>query len=181
MEDNVKSQAPDDAALLEGDSLKKLLMAKVRAQGRTKAVDSKTLFRNLVQQSLEALLELEMEEHLGYEKHDPAGRGTGNSRNGHGAKTVPGDFGQTRIDTPRDRNSSFDPKIVAKRQTSIGNFTETVISLYARVVNQKILISFYLHDKIEDQDYWMRLGLRWNVFARSGGRASPCFVVLEVP
>jgi putative transposase len=132
MEDNSHLQTADEATLLEGDSLKKLLMAKIRARGGTKAIDSKGLFQSLVQQSLEAFLELEMEEHLGYEKHDAAGRGSGNSRNGHGSKTVRGDFGQVQIGTPRDRNSSFEPKIVGKRQTSIGNFTDTVISLYAR-------------------------------------------------
>src|SRR5918911_4144018 len=96
MGDSFKPDAADNAGLLEGDSLKKLLMAKVRAQGGTKAIDSKSLFQSLVQQSLEAFLELEMEEHLGYQKHDPAGRGSGNSRNGHGAKTVRGDFGEVR-------------------------------------------------------------------------------------
>jgi putative transposase len=132
MEDNLKPDAADNAGLLEGDSLKKLLMARIRARGGTKAVDSKNLFQSLVQQSLEAFLELEMEEHLGYERHDPAGRGSGNTRNGYGSKTVRGDFGEVRIETPRDRNASFEPRIVGKRQTSIGNFTDTVISLYAR-------------------------------------------------
>jgi transposase-like protein len=111
---------------------KKSLMDQVRAAGGTQAVDTKQLFQKLVKETLEALLELEMEEHLGYPKHDPAGRGSGNSRNGASGKTVRGDFGQIEIETPRDRNSSFEPKIVAKRQTSIGNFNEAVISLYAR-------------------------------------------------
>lgn len=114
------------------DSFKKQLMDKVRAQGGTAAVNSKDFFQNLVRQTIEAFLELEMEEHLGYGKHDPGGRGTGNSRNGHGSKSVRGDFGEVRIDTPRDRNGTFEPKLVAKRQTSVGNFTELVISLYAR-------------------------------------------------
>jgi putative transposase len=111
---------------------KKSLMDQVRAAGGTQAVDTKQLFQKLVKETLEALLELEMEEHLGYPKHDPAGRGSGNSRNGASGKTVRGDFGEIEIETPRDRNSSFEPKIVAKRQTSIGNFNEAVISLYAR-------------------------------------------------
>ena len=133
MEDKVQPETPTNAELFESrNSFKKLLMDKVRAQGGTKAVDSKSLFQSLVQQSLEAFLELEMEEHLGYSKHASAGRGSGNSRNGHMAKTVRGDFGEVEIETPRDRNGTFDPKIVAKRQTSVGNFTETVVSLYAR-------------------------------------------------
>jgi putative transposase len=48
------------------------------------------------------------------------------------AKTIRGDFGEVEIETPRDRNGEFDPQIVGKRQTSVGNFTEVVISLYAR-------------------------------------------------
>jgi putative transposase len=118
--------------LADGGDFKKHLIEKLRNRGGTSAVDSRKFFQGLVQQTLEAFLEVEMEEHLGYPKDDPGGRGSGNSRNGHGAKTVRGDFGEVRIDTPRDRNASFDPKIVAKRQTSVGNFTDMIISLYAR-------------------------------------------------
>ena len=117
-----------------GDSknFKQQLMDRVRAGGGTQAVDTKQLFQNLVKDTLEVFLELELEEHLGYPKHDPEGRGSGNSRNGGTAKTVRGDFGEVEIETPRDRNSSFEPKIVAKRQTSVGNFSEAIVSLYAR-------------------------------------------------
>jgi transposase-like protein len=133
VEDKVQPETPTNAELFDSrNSFKKLLMDKVRAQGGTKAVDSKSLFQSLVQQSLEAFLELEMEEHLGYSRHAAAGRGSGNSRNGHTSKTVRGDFGELEIETPRDRNGTFDPKIVARRQTSVGNFTDTVVSLCAR-------------------------------------------------
>jgi putative transposase len=108
------------------------LIEQVRARGGTQAVNTKQVFQNLVKDTLEAFLELEMEQHLGYPKHDPEGRGSGNSRNGATGKTVRGDFGEVEIETPRDRNSSFEPKLVAKRQTSVGNFSEAVISLYAR-------------------------------------------------
>src|SRR5918911_2539928 len=121
---------PDPA--LDSKTFKKLLMDQVRARGGTEAVDTKQVFQNLVKDTLEAFLELELEEHLGYAKHDAEGRGSGNSRNGATPKTVRGDFGEIGIETPRDRNSSFEPKIVAKRQTSVGNFSEAVISLYAR-------------------------------------------------
>jgi putative transposase len=67
---------------------KQLLMNQVRAGGGTKAIDTKQLFQSLVKDTLEAFLELEMEEHLGYPKHDPEGRGSGNSRNGATPKTV---------------------------------------------------------------------------------------------
>jgi putative transposase len=113
-------------------NFKKVLMDQVRASGGTKTIDTKQLFQTLVKDTLEACLELELEEHLGYAKHDPGGRGSGNSRNGAIPKTVRGDFGEIEIETPRDRNSSFEPKAVAKRQTSVGNFSEAIISLYAR-------------------------------------------------
>ena len=116
----------------DSKEFKKLLMDQVRAGGGTQAIDTKQLFQTMVKDTLEAFLELEMEEHLGYPKYDAEGRGSGNSRNGVTSKTVRGDFGQVEIETPRDRNSSFDPKIVAKRQSSVGNFQEAVVSLYAR-------------------------------------------------
>jgi putative transposase len=65
---------------------------------------------------LESALEGEMDGHLGYRKHDPAGDGSGNSRNGHRAKTVLTDTRPVEISVPRDRDASFEPKIVAKRQ-----------------------------------------------------------------
>src|SRR2546421_1704297 len=130
---NENTDAPDFATLIQDpQALKKLLIAQVRAGGGTASFDSKAVLQSLVKQTVEAFLEVEMEEHLGYPKYASEGRGSGNSRNGVLAKTVRGDFGEVEIETPRDRNGEFDPKIVAKRQTSLGNFTETIISLYAR-------------------------------------------------
>lgn len=119
-------------ALRDRKAFKKLLMDQVRASGGTGAVDSKSVFQGLVKDTIEAFLELEMEEHLGYPKHDAEGRNSGNSRNGANSKTVRGDFGEVEIETPRDRNASFEPKLVAKRQRSVGNFGEAIISLYTR-------------------------------------------------
>jgi transposase-like protein len=130
---NENAESIDFSSLTQDpQALKKLLMAQVRARGGTPAVDSKAVVQSLVKQTLEAFLELEMEEHLGYGRYAAEGRGSGNSRNGAGTKTVRGDFGELEIETPRDRNGDFEPKLVAKRQTSMGNFTETVVSLYAR-------------------------------------------------
>lgn len=127
------AEVPDFASLIhDPEALKKLLIAQVRAGGGSQALDSKAVLQNLVKQTVEAFLEVEMEEHLGYPKHAPEGRGSGNSRNGATPKTIRGDFGEVEIETPRDRNGDFNPKLVPKRQTSIGNFTEAVISLYAR-------------------------------------------------
>ncbi len=86
----------------------------------------------LTKRLLESALEGEITDHLGYDKHDPAGRGTGNSRNGTRAKTVLTDVGPVQIDVPRDRDASFEPKIVAKRQKRLGGVDEMVISLAAK-------------------------------------------------
>src|SRR5215471_18390781 len=73
------------------------------------------LFKELKKRLLERALGAELTEHLGYETGDPAGRGSGNSRNGYSNKTVIGDDGPIELAVPRDRNSSFEPQIVAKR------------------------------------------------------------------
>jgi transposase-like protein len=130
---NENAAVIDVTGLMENPQVfKKLLIDQIRARGGTTAVDSKSIVQGLMKQTLEAFLELEMEEHLGYPPHAPEGRGSGNSRNGTTGKTVRGDFGEVAIETPRDRNGEFEPKIVAKRQTSVGNFTEIIVSLYAR-------------------------------------------------
>jgi putative transposase len=90
------------------------------------------LFKELKKRLLERALGAELTEHLGYEKGDPAGRGSGNSRNGYSNKTVIGDDGPIELAVPRDRNSSFEPQIVAKGQTRVEGFDDRIISLYAR-------------------------------------------------
>ena len=81
---------------------------------------------------LERALAEEMTGHLGYEKHDPAGRGSGNSRNGTTGKTVLTDIGAVDLAVPRDRNGTFEPQIVRKGQTRLNGFNERIIALYAR-------------------------------------------------
>ncbi|MFI9724678.1 IS256 family transposase [Streptomyces sp. NPDC052396] len=81
---------------------------------------------------LERALDAEMTEHLGYEKHDPAGRGSGNSRNGTSPKTVLTDAGAVTLAVPRDRDGSFEPRLVPKHARRLAGFNEQVLSLYAR-------------------------------------------------
>src|SRR5436853_4760555 len=69
------------------------------------------IFARLFARTMEAMLEAEMSEHLGYERYEAKGRGSGNSRNGHSQKTVrTSSGGETVIEVPRDRNGDFDPK-----------------------------------------------------------------------
>ncbi len=81
---------------------------------------------------LERALAEEMTGHLGYEKHDPAGRGSGNSRNGTSPKTLLTEVGAVDLAVPRDRNGTFEPQIVRKGQTRLDGFNERIIALYAR-------------------------------------------------
>ena len=90
------------------------------------------LLKALTARLVERALEAEMTHHLGYEKHHPAGRGSGNSRNGHGQKTLKDAQGEYEIKVPRDRQGSFDPKLVGKRQSRMPDFDQKVLSLYGR-------------------------------------------------
>src|SRR5215467_3787438 len=90
------------------------------------------LLKQLTKAVLERALEAEMSEHLGYEKHDPAGHHQGNPRNGKSRKTLQGEFGELELETPRDRQATFEPKIVRKRQTRWTGFDDKILSMYAR-------------------------------------------------
>src|ERR1700693_230444 len=90
------------------------------------------LLKELTKAILERALQAELTDHLGYEKHEPAGQPRGNTRNGKSQKTLQGDFGELELETPRDRQATFDPKIVAKGQTRWTGFDDKIISMYAR-------------------------------------------------
>lgn len=90
------------------------------------------LLTALTRQVLQSALEAEMAHHLGYDRHDPAGRGSGNSRNGTSPKTITTEVGKVTVDVPRDREGSFESRIVAKHQRRLAGFDEAVISLYAK-------------------------------------------------
>jgi len=90
------------------------------------------LINRMIKAVLERGLEVEMADHLGYDRGDPAGVGSGNSRNGFSAKTVITTAGQARIEVPRDRNGSFEPQLVPKRQRRLGSTSDMILSLYAR-------------------------------------------------
>ena len=81
---------------------------------------------------MERALSAELSDHLGYEKGDPKGKKTGNSRNGHGSKQLTGEDGEMEIAVPRDRAASFEPKIVKKGQRRFDGFDDKIISMYAR-------------------------------------------------
>ena len=90
------------------------------------------LFKQLKKALLERALGAELSDHLGYETGDPAGRGTGNSRNGHSGKTVLTGDGAVELAVPRDRNGTFEPAIVPKGERRLDGFDDRILSLYAR-------------------------------------------------
>ena len=90
------------------------------------------LFKQLKKALIERALGAELTEHLGYEKGDPGGRGTGNNRNGTSSKTILTEDGEIEIAVPRDRAGSFEPQLIAKGQTRFDGFDDKILSLYAR-------------------------------------------------
>lgn len=90
------------------------------------------LLKQLTRRLVERALEAEMTAHLGYEPHSAEGRGSGNSRNGKGSKTIQTETGEYAIEVPRDRKGSFEPQLVPKRQRRLEGFDEKVLALYAR-------------------------------------------------
>jgi putative transposase len=90
------------------------------------------LLKELQKRLLEKAMGAELTVHLGYGKHDPAGKNSGNSRNGSSPKRISGEFGHLDLAAPRDRNGSFEPQIVAKGQRRFEGFDQAIISLYSR-------------------------------------------------
>ena len=78
------------------------------------------------------MLETELDEELGYEKHEKTEEPKTNYRNGHKPKTLKSTMGEIEIAVPQDRNSEFEPKIVAKHKTNISDIEQKVINMYAR-------------------------------------------------
>ena len=123
-QDGVELSAADEQLLRE-------LTERARAGG-LKLTGEGGLLGKLTKMVVEGALEGELDDHLGYGKHAPAGRNGGNSRNGHRAKTVLTDTGALEITVPRDRDASFEPKIVAKRQRRLTGIDDMVVSLSAK-------------------------------------------------
>src|SRR6476620_8949229 len=126
------SETLDPVAMeLDQRQLAEQLLAQAKEQG-VELVGPNGLLNQLTKNVLETALDAEMAEHLGYDKHDPAGRGSGNSRNGSRSKTVFTEIGPVEIEAPRDTNSSFEPRIVKKRQRRLTGVDEIVLSLTAK-------------------------------------------------
>src|SRR5471030_687073 len=115
------------------------------------------LLKQLTKALLERAMQAEMTEHLGYEKHDPAGNNSGNSRNGATSKTLKGDFGEMPLETPRDRNGSYEPKIIGKGQTRFTGFDDKILSMYARGMSTREIQGHLWAGQAEGAKFWLQV------------------------
>ena len=118
------------AQLLSPEAMDALL-ANAEASG-TPIDGPEGLLVQITKSVLERALDVAIADHLGYDHGDPAGHGSGNSRNGHGRKTVLTTAGPVELEVPRDRNGTFTPAIVPKRKRRLGQVEDMILSLYAR-------------------------------------------------
>jgi len=111
------------------------------------------IFAQLKKKIIERTLDAEMDNHLGYTRHDPKGHNSGNSRNGRGKKTVVIDSEQVELGPPRDRNGTFEPQLIPKRQKYFEGFDEKILAMYARGMSvrdiQSCLLEMYQVDVSE--------------------------------
>lgn len=109
------------------------------------ANDVQEMLKDLLGDTLQGMLEAEMDETLGYSKYDYKEKATDDSRNGYSKKTVVSSLGEIDLDIPRDRKGEFEPQIVKKNQTDISNIEDQVLSMYAKGMTTRD-ISTHLHD-----------------------------------
>src|SRR5437763_6582495 len=125
------NREPASKPPLVDDRLADELLGRAQAEG-VELLGPDGLLSQVTKAVLERALNEEMTHHLGYEKHDPAGRGSGNSRNGVTGKRLMTEIGGIDLEVPRERGGSFSPQIVRKGQTRLDGFNDRIIALYAR-------------------------------------------------
>lgn len=118
-------------------------LAQALAKGIKTEADLSELTRALRKNFIETALNAELDEHLGYDKHGPVGRGSGNSRNGKGRKRLKGDHGEVEIETPRDRNGTFEPQLVAKGQSRLTELDDKILFLYAQGLSTREIVAAF--------------------------------------
>ncbi len=121
----------------QGLSPKEQELIKYLIQDCKSTSDIQAKLKHLFSSTIEQMLEAEIEEHLGYEKHSVAGNNSGNSRNGYGVKTIVSDYGTCEIAVPRDRNGEFEPKVIEKRQVRTDEIEQKILAMYAKGMSQR--------------------------------------------
>ena len=127
----VELDAAQPQPAVASDELVRQLAERARAEG-LRLTGEGGLLSQLTKVVVESALDGELDDHLGYGKHDPAGRDGGNSRNGKRGKTVLTEAGPVSLEVPRDREGSFEPQLVKKRQRRLTGLDDLVISLSAK-------------------------------------------------
>lgn len=135
--------AREAVADLVDDEAMDAVLARVKGDG-LRLTGPGGFLSELVKAVLERGLRAELTEHLGYAAHDPTGKGSGNSRNGHTAKTVQTEVGPVEVKVPRDRAGTFTPVLLPKNARRLGGLSDVVISLYAGGMTVRD-ISHHLH------------------------------------
>ena len=171
------------------------------ARGVKSEKELSALTQDLLKITVEASLNAELDEHLGYPKYALEGYGSGNNRNGYGRKKLKSQHGVIEIETPRDRNGTFEPQIVAKHQTRFSHFDDQILALYAKGMTTREIVDAFrelygadispslvskVTDAVLDQvvqyprgingnpDHWIRF-IRffiWTVWSLKSGRTS---------
>lgn len=120
-------------------------LVKVLCQECETPADVTKLLKELFSGTIEQMLQAELDEHLGYDKHSPEGDNSGNSRNGFGKKTIKSEWGEAEIAVPRDRKGTFEPKVLEKRQTRTDDIEARVLAMYSKGMSTRD-IEDHLHD-----------------------------------
>jgi putative transposase len=126
----ILDSVPDDIRRKLPDEVVDQLLAGARTEDEI--VGPGGVLSQLTKRLVERALEVELTDHVGYERHQEPPGGTGNTRNGSTPKTLITEHGEVPIDTPRDRDGSFEPRIVRKRQRRFEGFDDKILALYSR-------------------------------------------------
>ena len=125
------------------DNKKLQAMAEELAKDLKTPEDLSQLSAFLTKLTVEAALKGEMNHHLGYDKHNPTGHHSGNSRNGYSVKKLKGEHGVIDLQTPRDRNATFEPQLIKKGQTRITGMDEQILCLYAKGMSTRDIVAAF--------------------------------------
>jgi transposase-like protein len=101
------------------------------------AQDAQNALKELFAETLQEMLEAELDTHLGYEKHDVQNKQTTNSRNGKSKKTIISEYGEHEIEVPRDRQGEFEPVVVKKHQSTVTGIEDQIVAMYAKGVSTR--------------------------------------------
>jgi putative transposase len=116
---------------------KQQLRAFIKENKLVTAQDAQNALKDLFAETIQEMLEAEMDTHLGYEKHDVQGKQTTNSRNGKSKKNVTSEYGEQEISVPRDRQGEFEPIVVKKHPSNVTGIEDQIIALYSKGVSTR--------------------------------------------